>query len=116
AEGACRRHPQRRRSQRRCHGGRILYCGMGSPSSPERSSCSVLLLILGGNAKGLWFDAQGMTPLTARLFASPLIGLGLGMALVSGAANWREIMIAAIGMVTIGVLATLALVLSGADF
>jgi hypothetical protein len=73
-------------------------------------------LILGGNAKGLWFDAKGMTPLTARLFASPLIGLGLGMALVSGAADWREIMIAAIGMVTIGVLATLALVLSGADF
>src|SRR6185503_18476311 len=67
-------------------------------------------LILGGNAKGLWFDAKGMTPLTARLFASPLIGLGLGMALVSGAADWREIMIAAIGMVTIGVLATLALV------
>ena len=73
-------------------------------------------LILGGNAKGLWFDAKGMTPLTARLFASPLIGLGLGMALVSRAAEWREIMIAAIGMVTIGVLATLALVLSGADF
>ena len=73
-------------------------------------------LVLGGNAKGLWFDAKGMTPLTARLFASPLIGLGLGMALVSGAADWREIMIAAIGMVTIGVLATLALVLSGADF
>jgi len=57
-----------------------------------------------------------MTPLTARLFASPLIGLGLGMALVARAADWREIMIPAVGMVTIGVLATLALVLSGADF
>jgi glucose-6-phosphate-specific signal transduction histidine kinase len=38
------------------------------------------------------------------------------MALVSRAAEWREIMIAAIGMMTIGVLATLGLVLSGADF
>jgi hypothetical protein len=73
-------------------------------------------LILGGNAKALWFDAKGMTPLTARLFASPLIGLGLGMALVSRAADWREIMIPATGMVTIGVLATLALVLGRGDF
>jgi hypothetical protein len=38
-----------------------------------------------------------MTPLTARLFASPLIGLGLGMALVSRATDWREIMIPAMG-------------------
>jgi hypothetical protein len=73
-------------------------------------------VILGGNAKGLWFDAKGMTPLTARLFASPLIGLGLGMGLVARAADWREVMIPAVGMVTIGVLATLALVLSGVDF
>ncbi len=55
-------------------------------------------------------------PLTARLFASPLIGLGLGMALVSRATDWREIMIPAMGMVTIGVLATLAIVLSGENF
>ena len=73
-------------------------------------------LVLGGNAKALWFDDKGMTPLTARLFASPLVGLGLGMALVSRAADWREIMIPAVGIVTIGVLATLALVLSRADF
>jgi len=73
-------------------------------------------LILGGSAKALWFDAKGMTPLTARLFASPLIGLGLGMALVSRATDWREIMIPAMGMVTIGVLATLAIVLSGENF
>jgi hypothetical protein len=73
-------------------------------------------LILGGSAKLLWFDAKGMTPLTARLFASPLIGLGLGMALAAQASDWREIMIPAVGMVTIGVLATLALVLSGESF
>jgi hypothetical protein len=76
----------------------------------------IAFLILGGNAKALWFDAKGMTPLTARLFASPLIGLGLGMALVSRANDWREIMIPAVGMVTIGLLATLALVLSRDSF
>jgi hypothetical protein len=73
-------------------------------------------LILGGRAKLLWFDANGMTPLTARLFASPLVGLGLGLALVARARDWREIMIPAVGMVTIGLLATLALRLSGESF
>jgi hypothetical protein len=73
-------------------------------------------LLLGGGAKALWFDVKGMTPLTARLFASPLIGLGLGMALAYRSADWREIVIPAVGMVTIGVLATLALVLSREDF
>jgi hypothetical protein len=73
-------------------------------------------LVLGGSAKLLWFDAKSMTPLTARLFASPLIGLGLGVALGSRASDWREIMIPATGMVTIGVLATLALVLSRDSF
>jgi len=38
------------------------------------------------------------------------------MALASCAADWREIMIPAIAMVTIGVLATLALVLGRGDF
>ena len=73
-------------------------------------------LFLGGSAKLLWFDAKGMTPLTARLFASPLIGLGLGLALVARAKDWREVMIPAVGLVTIGVLATLALVLSRDSF
>lgn len=73
-------------------------------------------LLLGGQAKMLWFDAKGMTPLTARLFASPLIGLGLGLFLVSRAKDWREIMIPAIAMITTGVLATLALWLSADSF
>jgi hypothetical protein len=76
----------------------------------------IAFLILGGNAKPMWFDAKGMTPLTARLFASPLIGLGLGLFLVSRAKDWREIMIPATAMVTIGVLATLAIALSHASF
>jgi hypothetical protein len=73
-------------------------------------------LVLGGQAKALWFDAKGMTPLTARLFASPLIGLGLGIFLVSRARDWREIMIPAVGMVTIGVLAMVAINLSSDSF
>jgi hypothetical protein len=73
-------------------------------------------LVLGGQAKALWFDAAGMKPLTARLFASPLIGLGLGMFLVSRARDWREIMIPAVGMLTIGVLAMLAINLSSDSF
>jgi hypothetical protein len=73
-------------------------------------------LIAGAAAKPLWFDAGGLTPLTARLFASPLTGLGLGIILVSQAKDWREIMVPAIGMVTIGVVGTLSLVLDCANF
>jgi hypothetical protein len=73
-------------------------------------------LILGAAAKPLWFDAAGLTPLTARLFASPLTGLGLGLILVSRASDWREIMVPAIGMVTIGVVGTLSLILDRANF
>jgi len=73
-------------------------------------------LILGAAAKPLWFDAAGLTPLTARLFASPLTGLGLGLILVSRAKDWREIMVPAIGMVTIGIFGTLSLILDRANF
>jgi hypothetical protein len=68
-------------------------------------------LVLGAAAKPLWFDAAGITPLTVRLFASPLTGLGLGLILVSRADDWREIFVPAVGMVTIGVLGTLSLFL-----
>lgn len=66
-------------------------------------------LLLGGAAAPLWIDAQGMTPLTARLFASPLIGLGLGMQLVARAQDWRQVVGPAAGFVTIGILAMLAM-------
>lgn len=73
-------------------------------------------LVMGANAKPLWFDAAGITPLTARLFASPLTGLGLGLILVSRADDWRAVFIPAVGMVTIGILGTLSLFLDRATF
>ena len=76
----------------------------------------IAFLIVGAAAKPLWFDAGGLTPLTARLFASPLTGLGLGLILVSRASDWREIMVPAIGMVTIGIVGSLSLVLDCATF
>jgi hypothetical protein len=76
----------------------------------------IAFLLAGAAAKPLWFDAAGLTPLTARLFASPLTGLGLGLILVSRASDWREIMVPAIGMVTIGIVGSLSLVLDCATF
>jgi hypothetical protein len=64
----------------------------------------------------LWLDARGITPLTARLFASPLTGLGLGLMLVSRTADWRAAAIPAIGMCTIGVVVLAAFALGHADF
>ena len=76
----------------------------------------LVFLMHGANAKSFWFDASGITPLTARLFASPLTGLGLGLALVARAEDWRAVFVPAIGMVTIGILGTLSLVIDRADF
>jgi hypothetical protein len=76
----------------------------------------IAFLVLGAAAKPLWFDAAGLTPLTARLFASPLTGLGLGLILVSHASDWRAIMVPAIGMVTIGIVGTMSLMLDCATF
>jgi hypothetical protein len=76
----------------------------------------LVFLALGANAKPLWFDAGGITPLTARLFASPLTGLGLGLVLISSAKDWRAIFVPAVGMVTIGIVGTLSLVLDRANF
>jgi hypothetical protein len=76
----------------------------------------VAFLVLGKNAAPLWVDAGGLTPLTARLFASPLIGLGLGLFLCSRAEDWRAIATPAIGMITIGFCGTLSLLLDRATF
>lgn len=76
----------------------------------------LVFLIRGGAAAPLWIDAQGLTPLTARLFASPLIGLGVGLFLVSRARDWRRVFVPAVGMVTIGFTGTLAMVLEQASF
>jgi hypothetical protein len=73
-------------------------------------------LVLGAAAKPLWFDVAGITPLTARLFASPLMGLGLGLILVSRAQDWRAIVVPAIGMVTIGIVGTASLLLDRSLF
>lgn len=69
-----------------------------------------------GNAAQFWIDARGITPLTVKLFSSPLVGLGLGMVLVSRAGDWRMVAVLATGMITIGLVVFVALVLSRADF
>lgn len=69
-----------------------------------------------GNAAQFWIDARGITPLTAKLFSSPLTGLGLGLLLVSRAGDWRMAAVPATGMITIGLVVFIALVLSRADF
>jgi hypothetical protein len=76
----------------------------------------VMFFAAPGDAASYWVDARGMTPLTARLFSSPMIGLGLGLFLVSRARDWRAVAIPATGMVTIGAVVMLAFALGRADF
>jgi hypothetical protein len=76
----------------------------------------ILFFTIAGTASSWWIDARGMTPLTARLFSSPLIGLGLGLFLVSRATDWRAVAVPALGMVTVGIVVLLALFLGRADF
>ncbi len=71
----------------------------------------IVFFLLGAKAAPLWFDADGMTALTARLFASPLVGVGLGLYLVSRADDWRAVMVPAAGLVTVGATGTLAIFL-----
>jgi hypothetical protein len=99
------------------------------PWSPPRT-LRILLALLGllfvvlgvaflagsARAAAFWIDARGITPLTAKLFASPLTGLGLGLLLVSRASDWRMAFVPATGLITIGLVAIVALVLSRADF
>jgi hypothetical protein len=69
-------------------------------------------LVLGPDAAPLWFEADGeLTPLTARLFASPMIGLALALWLISRSEWWSQIAIPAIGLATFGVAGSFALLL-----
>ena len=76
----------------------------------------VMFFVNPAQATSWWIDARGMTPLTARLFSSPLIGLGFALVLVSRATDWRTVAIPATGMLTIGFVVTLAFFLGRADF
>jgi hypothetical protein len=83
----------------------VFYVGLG-----------IGFFVNASNAAPFWIDAR--TPLTPRLLSSPLIGLGLGMLLVSRASDWRMV---APGdwhdhHRTCGHLVFVALVLSRADF
>jgi hypothetical protein len=76
----------------------------------------VLFFFLGENAAWLWFEATGnLTSLTARLFASPMIGLGVAAWIISTSSRWREVAIPAAGMCTFGVAGILTLLLESAS-
>ena len=76
----------------------------------------VTFFLLGENAGWLWFEAEGnLTSLTARLFASPMIGLGAAAWIISASRSWREVGIPAVGMCTIGVSGILTLILESAS-
>ena len=67
-------------------------------------------LVLGSAGASLWFEAPGLaTSLTLRLFASPIMGLALGMWLISAARYWREVMIPAVALTFIGVTGSFAI-------
>jgi hypothetical protein len=79
-------------------------------------SLAAVFFVEASQAPLLWLDAKGITPLTARLFASPLAGLGVGLMLVSRASDWRAAAIPAVGMCTIGIVVLLAFALGHTDF
>ena len=85
--------------------GAVIYFALG-----------MMLLALGDQAAQFWFEAPGqLTPLTARLFASPITGLALGLWLTTRARHWHEVAIPGLGMLTIGVAGTLALLIERAS-
>jgi hypothetical protein len=82
----------------------VLFVGLG-----------VTFLVLGPGAAPLWFEEAGrLTPLTARLFASPMIGLALALWLITRAGFWREVAVPAVGMTTFGLAAVVALIVERA--
>jgi hypothetical protein len=76
----------------------------------------VLFFLLGENAGWLWFEAEGnLTSLTARLFSSPMVGLGIAAWIISISSRWREVTIPAVGMCTFGIAGILTLILESAS-
>ena len=84
----------------------ILYLGLGC-----------IFFFLGSGASTLWFEPTGkLTPLTARLFSSPTMGLVLALWLITRARNWSEVLIPATGMITFGLSGLAALILGRSEF
>ncbi len=76
----------------------------------------ILFFVLGSSAEAMWFEATGiLTSLTARLFASPMLGLGLALTLIARADQWRKVAIPAVGMITFGAAGILTLLLEGSS-
>jgi hypothetical protein len=75
----------------------------------------LVFLVVGSQAAVAWIEPSGrLTSLTARLFASPLTGLAVGILLIVRSARWHEVLVPAIGLATFGLSGTLAL-LAGRD-
>ena len=96
---------------------------MPAPLRMSLALLGILFMALGlvfffgaSSAAIIWFDVKGITPLTARLFSSPLTGLGLGLILVSHTRDWRMTAIPAVGFCTMGFVVLLAFVLGYSDF
>jgi hypothetical protein len=79
----------------------VFYLGLGC-----------VFFFLGAGAAPFWFEPLGkLTPLTARLFASPTMGLVLALWLITRARYWSEVLIPAVGMITFGLSGVVALAL-----
>ncbi|ARQ01570.1 hypothetical protein [Pseudorhodoplanes sinuspersici] len=96
---------------------------MPAPLRASLALVGILFMALGlvfffdaSEAAIIWFDAKGITPLTARLFSSPLMGLGLGLILLSRTRDWRMAAIPAVGFCTMGFVVLLAFILGYSDF
>jgi hypothetical protein len=67
-------------------------------------------LVLGQGASALWLEAPGAaTALTLRLFASPIMGLALGLWLIPSAKCWRGAVVPAAALTLIGLTGSLAI-------
>jgi hypothetical protein len=78
------------------------------------AAIGLTLLVLGQGGAWMWIE-PGATPLTLRLFASPTIGLALGLWLITRARYWRQVAIPAAGLTTIGLTGSLAILVERAS-